>query len=152
MLFRSGGVVVDVPGKWFQGLSFAVDTWELHYFNKVGSAGYQVLVDFFPERVVRAASKAASDPAGYAGPITGFNSTAINLARYDTRGVDIAEPRGHGLVRDRRQQRHAVHWDTVLSQPAGDGFGAVGRCRCAGAMWRMHEVCCGVGEGRGPGG
>lgn len=86
---RNGGVVVDVPGRWFQGLSLSADTWELHYSNKVGGPSRQVLIDFFPERVTRT-PRAASDPAGYAGVITGFDTSNINLARYDARGVDYS--------------------------------------------------------------
>jgi outer membrane receptor protein involved in Fe transport len=84
---KNGGVVIDVPGRWFKGLSLSVDTWELHYNDKIGSPSRQVLIDFFPERVIRGA-KLSGDPANYAGPITGFDSSNINLSKYDARGLD----------------------------------------------------------------
>ncbi len=84
---KTGGIVVDVPGKWFKGLSFSVDTWQTYYTNKIGGPGRQVLIDFFPERVTRAA-KSASDPANYAGLITGFDTSNINLASQKARGID----------------------------------------------------------------
>ncbi|MBI2511741.1 MAG: TonB-dependent receptor [Opitutae bacterium] len=84
---KNWGVVVDVPGAWFKGLSFSVDRYELEYKDRIGGPSRQVLIDFFPERVTRAAVS-PSDPAGYAGRITGFDISNINLSRVRTRGWD----------------------------------------------------------------
>ena len=84
---KNWGVVVDVPGKWFKGLSLSADHYELEYTNRIGAPSRQVSIDFFPERVTRAAPS-GSDPAGYAGLITGFNTSNINLASVRTRGWD----------------------------------------------------------------
>ena len=81
---RDFGVVLDVPGQWFKGLSFSADFWDLDYKNKVGSPSYQVLIDYFPERVTRAASS-----GGTPGVITGFDTSNINLSSVTTRGVDF---------------------------------------------------------------
>jgi len=75
---RDVGLVVDVPGAWVKGLSFSVDFWDLAYTNKVGSPSYQVLIDYFPERVTRDAS----------GVITGFDTSNINLSKVTTKGID----------------------------------------------------------------
>jgi iron complex outermembrane receptor protein len=84
---KTGGLVIDVPGKWFQGLSLSVDYWQTYYVNKIGAPSRQVAIDFFPERVFRGA-KLAGDPANYAGVITGFDTSNINLASQKARGVD----------------------------------------------------------------
>jgi outer membrane receptor protein involved in Fe transport len=84
---KTGGIVVDVPGKWFKGLSVSVDYWQTYYVNKIGSASRQVLIDYFPERVTRGA-KLTSDPANYAGLITGFDTSNLNLASQKARGLD----------------------------------------------------------------
>lgn len=84
---KTGGLVIDVPGKWLQGLSLSVDYWQTYYTNKIGSPSRQVAIDFFPNRVFRGA-KLASDPAGYAGFITGFDTSNLNLASQKARGVD----------------------------------------------------------------
>lgn len=84
---KTGGIVLDVPGKWFKGLSVSVDYWQTYYVNKIGSASRQVLIDFFPERVTRGA-KLSNDPANYAGLITGFDTSNLNLASQKARGFD----------------------------------------------------------------
>lgn len=95
---KNWGVVVDVPGKWFKGLSFTADHYELDYTNRIGSTTRQILIDFFPERVTRAAPS-PSDPAGYAGLITGFNTSNLNLSGVRTRGWDyqLSYQRSTGL-------------------------------------------------------
>ncbi len=85
---KTGGLVIDVPGKWFQGLSLSVDHWQTYYTNKIGAPSRQVAIDLFPDRVFRGA-KLAGDPANYAGVITGFDTSNINLASQKARGVDF---------------------------------------------------------------
>lgn len=84
---KNWGIVVDVPGKWFKGLSFSADHYDLVYKDRIGGPARQVLIDFFPERVTRSPAS-PSDPAGYAGLITGFNTSNINLSNVRTRGWD----------------------------------------------------------------
>jgi outer membrane receptor protein involved in Fe transport len=71
------GLVMEVPK--IKGLSFSVDYWKLHYYDQVGSPSYQVLIDFFPKRVFR---------DGTTGKITGFDTSNINMARVDMKGID----------------------------------------------------------------
>jgi len=80
---KGGGIVIDVPGKWFQGLTLSYDWWQTYYVNKIGSASRQVLIDFFPERVVRGPAT-----GGQPGLITGFDTSNLNLASQKARGVD----------------------------------------------------------------
>jgi len=84
---KNWGFVVDAPGVWLKGLSFSADHYELDYTNRIGTTTRQVLIDFFPDRVFRG-TRAASDPAGYAGLITGFNTSNLNLSKVRTRGWD----------------------------------------------------------------
>lgn len=78
---RNLGIVLDVP--FIAGLSFSVDRWELNYRDKVGEPDFQVLIDFFPERVTRAPST-----GGMPGIITGFDSSVVNLTAVDSKGID----------------------------------------------------------------
>ena len=80
---KKGGIVLDVPGKWFKGLSLSADYWQTYYVNKIGGPSRQVLIDFFPERVTRAPSV-----GGQPGVITGFDTSNINLASQKARGLD----------------------------------------------------------------
>jgi iron complex outermembrane recepter protein len=80
---KTGGVVIDVPGRWFKGLSFSADYWQTYYVNKIGGPSRQVLIDFFPERVIRGPA-VGSQP----GLITGFDTSNLNLASQKARGWD----------------------------------------------------------------
>lgn len=102
---RNFGVVLDVPGKWFKGLSFSVDFWDLDYTDKVGGPSYQVLIDYFHERVTRSTS--GSQP----GVITGFDTSNINLASVTDKGVD------YRMTYQRSFAFGAVSLDAALSDP-----------------------------------
>ncbi|OAM87786.1 hypothetical protein AW736_20645 [Termitidicoccus mucosus] len=79
---RNAGVVLDVPV--IKGLSFSVDFWDIDYTDKVGGPGYQVIMDYFPERVTRA----APEGDGLPGKITGLDTSSINMAKEKLKGVD----------------------------------------------------------------
>ncbi|MBL9205735.1 MAG: TonB-dependent receptor plug domain-containing protein [Opitutaceae bacterium] len=85
---KNGGVVIDVPGKWFKGLSFSADYYQFDYTDRSGGPSNQVLFDFFPERITRG-PKLATDPANYAGPVITWDATNINLAGVKTKGWDF---------------------------------------------------------------
>lgn len=93
---RNAGLVVDVPGAWFKGLSFSVDYYELDYTERSGSTSLQVLLNYFPERIFRNALTEADRALGYTGGtiITaadggiGWDSSNINLAGVSTKGWD----------------------------------------------------------------
>lgn len=84
---RNAGVVIDVP--LVKGLSLSADWWDLSYTDKVDTPSYQTLIAFFPERVTRGANL-PGDTAGWAGPITAFDSRSINLSRATAKGVDLS--------------------------------------------------------------
>jgi outer membrane receptor protein involved in Fe transport len=83
---RNIGIVVDVP--WVTGLSFSADWWDTLFADRVGTTSFQTLIDFFPERVTRG-PRLDSDPAGWLGPITSFDTSALNLAWVKARGYDL---------------------------------------------------------------
>ncbi len=83
---RTSGVVLDVP--FIKGLSFSADNYKLEYTDRDGGPGTQVLFDFFPERVTRAAATPADIAAGYPGKIVTWDATNINLAGVKTKGWD----------------------------------------------------------------
>ncbi len=85
---RTAGLVLDVPGQLFKGLSFSVDYYELEYTDRSGSTGLQILMTYFPERVTRAARTPADIAAGYEGLVTTWDASNINLAGVNTRGID----------------------------------------------------------------
>lgn len=86
---KNGGIVLDVPGRWFKGLSFSADYYQFAYTDRSGSTGTQVLFDFFPERVTRAPATPVDVAAGFPGVITTWNATNINLGKVWTKGWDF---------------------------------------------------------------
>lgn len=86
---RNAGVVLDVPGKWFKGLSFSADYYEIEYSDRSGATSLQTLLNYFPERVTRAALTPADTAAGYAGGvIQTWDASNINIAKGRTKGWD----------------------------------------------------------------
>jgi len=86
---RNAGVVLDVPGRWFKGLSFSADYYEIEYSNRSGSTSLQTLLNFFPERITRAALTPADTAAGYTGgAILTWDASNINIAKGHTKGWD----------------------------------------------------------------
>lgn len=83
---RNLGIVIDIP--WVKGLSLSADWWDTLFDDKVGSTSYQTLIDYFPERVARG-PKLATDPADWLGPITGFDTSSLNLAWQKAQGYDL---------------------------------------------------------------
>lgn len=94
---RNAGIVIDVPGELFKGLSFSADYYELDYTERSGGAGLQVLLNYFPERVFRLPLTPADQALGYTGgalPQSGsgqlaWDASNINLAGVRTKGWDF---------------------------------------------------------------
>jgi iron complex outermembrane receptor protein len=94
---RNAGIVLDVPGATFKGLSFSADYYEIDYNDRSGSTGLQVLLDFFPERVFRLPLTPVDQAAGFTGgalPMSGtgqlaWDASNINLAAVTTKGWDF---------------------------------------------------------------
>ncbi len=86
---KNAGIVIDVPGRWLKGLSFSADYYQINYHDRSGSTGLQNLMTYFPERVTRAAPTAADTAAGYAGLVTTWDASNINLAWVKTKGWDF---------------------------------------------------------------
>lgn len=94
---RNVGMVFDVPGRWFKGLSFSADYYELDYNERSGSTGLQVLLNYFPERIFRLPLTPADQALGYTGGALPMSSTGqlawdasnINLSGVRTKGWDF---------------------------------------------------------------
>lgn len=93
---KNAGIVVDVPGAWFKGLSFSVDYYQLRYSERSGSTSLQNLLRYFPERVFRNPLTDADRALGYTGGTIvtaaeggiGWDASNINLAGVWTKGWD----------------------------------------------------------------
>lgn len=93
---RNAGIVIDIPGRWFKGLSFSADYYELSYNERSGGASLQTLLSFFPERIFRNPLTPADQSLGYtAGTIKtsaeglGWDASNINLSGVTTKGWDF---------------------------------------------------------------
>ena len=86
---KNGGIVIDVPGRWFKGLSFSADYYQIDYNDRSGSTSLQNLMLYFPERVTRAPATPADVAAGYQGVVTTWDASNINLAWVKTKGWDF---------------------------------------------------------------
>jgi len=75
------GVVLDVPGRWFKGLSLSADLIEITYKDKISSFGsLQEIANLAPDRLIRDA----------AGRVTGIDSRSVNLAKDELKVMDYA--------------------------------------------------------------
>ena len=94
---RNAGVIFDVPGRLFKGLSFSADYYEIEYTERSGSAGLQDLLNYFPERVFRLPLTPADQALGYTGGALpqsnsgqlAWDGSNINLAGVWTKGWDF---------------------------------------------------------------
>lgn len=93
---KNAGIVIDVPGAWFKGLSFSADYYQLRYSERSGSTSLQNLLRYFPERIFRNPLTDEDRAAGYTGGTIvtaaqgsiGWDSSNINLAGVWTKGWD----------------------------------------------------------------
>ncbi|PTX91468.1 TonB-dependent receptor [Opitutus sp. ER46] len=85
---RNAGIVIDIPGRWFKGFSVSADYYDLEYSDRSGSTSLQNLLNYFPERISRATPTADDIAHGYAGRITGWDASNLNLAKVWTKGWD----------------------------------------------------------------
>jgi iron complex outermembrane recepter protein len=81
--------VVLTP-RFLKGLRLSVDYWKTRKIDAIRTPTLQQLLDneaFFPNRVSRGA-KLPTDPASWAGVVTGVDTTAINFSKLSTDGID----------------------------------------------------------------
>ena len=94
---RNAGIVIDVPGAWFKGLSFSADYYEMSFTERSGSTSLQTLLRYFPERIFRNPLTDADRALGYTGGTIvtadsggiGWDASNINLAGVKTKGWDF---------------------------------------------------------------
>jgi outer membrane receptor protein involved in Fe transport len=81
----SAGVVLEVPGKWFKGLSFSYDYYDHNYLNRIASLSVADRLMVFPELFVRG-PRLPTDPPGWPGPLG-------PVLTYDGRSVNVSTNR-----------------------------------------------------------
>ena len=85
---RNFGLILT-PG-FAPGLRLSVDYWNTRKVDAIRTPTLQQLLDneaFFPDRVNRG-QRLSTDPAGWAGPVTGVDTRFINIAAIETDGFD----------------------------------------------------------------
>lgn len=76
----TGGLVLEVPHRWFKGLSFSYDTYNHEYLNRISpSLAFADRLAIFPELFTRG-PKLATDPANWLGPIISYDNRAVNVS------------------------------------------------------------------------
>jgi iron complex outermembrane recepter protein len=78
------------------GLRFNLDMWHIEKIDAIRTPNYAQILENeerFPDRVTRG-DPLPGDPAGWAGPVVGFNTTVINISSIETKGYD-AQVRYH---------------------------------------------------------
>lgn len=72
------GVVLEVPHRWFDGLSFSYDYYDHVYVNRISNMAFADRLEVFPELFTRGPNL-PGDQAGWPGPIIGFDSRPVNI-------------------------------------------------------------------------
>lgn len=75
----TAGVVLEVPHRWFKGLSFSYDFYDHEYLNRISALGFAERLAIFPELFVRGPNL-PGDPAGWPGPIESYDNRPVNIA------------------------------------------------------------------------
>ena len=105
-----------------KGLRLSLDFWKTSKIDAIRTPTLQQLLDneaFYPERVARG-PKLATDPADWAGVVTGVDTRAINFSSIETDGIDAqvsyAIPTDHlGEFTFRARQTFTNHFYTTIT-------------------------------------
>jgi outer membrane receptor protein involved in Fe transport len=84
----TAGLVLEIPGQLFRGLSFSYDYYDHKYFNRIGFISLIDRMVLFPELFERGPNL-PGDPAGWPGPITGYDNRSVNVALSRISGWDV---------------------------------------------------------------
>lgn len=107
------GVVLDVPLKWFKGLSVSADLIEINYKDKISSFGsLQEIANLAPDRLIRNSS----------GAVTGVDTRSVNLAKDELKMIDYAV-----------QYRRTTPWGSFSARAGMTDYKTVQSIRIAGA-------------------
>ena len=107
------GVVVDLPGRLFKGLSLSADLIQITYKDKISSFGtLQEIANLAPDRLIRDAS----------GRVTGIDTRSVNIARDELEMVDFA-----------LNYRRDTSWGTFSARAGMTDYRTVQAIRIAGA-------------------
>jgi len=108
------GVVLDVPGKWFKGLSVSTDLIEITYQDKISQfQTLQEIANLAPQRLIRDAN----------GVVTGIDSRQVNLAKDELKMIDYAV-----------QYRRSTPWGNFSARAGMTDYKTVQSIRIPGAV------------------
>jgi outer membrane receptor protein involved in Fe transport len=102
------------------GLRVNVDFWRIQKIDAIRTPTATQLIqneEFFSERVIRGPNL-PSDPAGWAGPVTSFDTRAINISSFKTNGFDlqVSYKLKAGDIGDFNFSTNATYTDTVITR------------------------------------
>lgn len=111
------GVVLDVPLRWFKGLSVSADLIEITYKDKISSFGsLQEIANLAPDRLIR-------DTTGpQPGRVIAINTRSVNLAKDELKMIDYAV-----------QYRRTTSWGSFSARAGMTDYKTVQSIRIAGA-------------------
>jgi iron complex outermembrane recepter protein len=106
--------------RWLPGFRFNVDFWDIKKVDAIRTPTVAQLIaneGFFPDRVIRGPA-IPGDPAGWAGPVTSFDTRFINIASQDTDGYDLnaSYTFGNDAFGTFRLSSRATYTDKVKTQ------------------------------------
>lgn len=85
----TAGIVLEMPHRWFKGLSLSYDYYDHKYLNRISpSLAFADRLAIFPELFTRGPNL-PGDPAGWAGPIISYDNRPVNVATNRISGWDL---------------------------------------------------------------
>jgi iron complex outermembrane receptor protein len=106
----TAGAVLEVPHRWFKGLSFSYDHYDHEYLNRIASLALADRLAVFPELFVRGPNL-PTDPPGWPGPLG-------PVLTYDGRSVNVSTNRITGWDAGLKYHRPTPWGDFTLSYNA----------------------------------
>lgn len=82
--------VIFTP-RWLENLRINVDFWDIKKVDAIRTPTAAQLIaneSYFPDRIIRGPNL-PGDPAGWAGPVTSFDTRVINVAAQESNGYDL---------------------------------------------------------------
>lgn len=84
----TAGAVLEIPHRWFKGLSFSYDFYDHEYLNRISpSLAFADRLAIFPELFTRGANLPGDQP-GWPGPIISYDNRPVNVATNRITGWD----------------------------------------------------------------
>ncbi|TVR51193.1 MAG: TonB-dependent receptor [Puniceicoccaceae bacterium] len=75
---KTFGLVLEVPHRWFDGLSFSYDYYDHTYVNRISAMAFADRLEIFPELFTRGPNLPGDEP-GWPGPIISYDNRPVNI-------------------------------------------------------------------------